>query len=89
MNAGNVAEVIADYTETFEDLQAYFPEACLAICSIPPRKRNSQKQTQANQDAKAINEYIQTIAHRRTDTLLYVDTWSMFWNNRNKLAIKR
>ena len=88
MNAGNVSKVIADYTKTIEDLQAYFPEARLAICSIPPRKGNSPKQAQANQDAKAINDYIQTITHRRTDTLLYVDTWSMLWNNSSKHAIK-
>ena len=88
MHAGNVSEVIADYTETIQDLQAYFPEARLAKCSIPPRKGNSPKQAQANQDAKAINNYIQTITHRRTDTLLYVDTWSMLWDNSSKHAIK-
>lgn len=71
----NMAECIGKVGKTF-------PDAILAISSIPPRKGKSQNVTRYNDQVSSVNTYLKKVADR-SENLVYLDNTHVFMNGTN------
>ena len=65
-------DTILNVTSAIYHAKKKFPEAGIAIASVPPRKGSERSQKKANEATASVNSYMQAMS-RRTKTVHYID----------------
>ena len=70
-------EIMLNANRAITAIEKKFPEADIAICSIPPRKGREREQSSANDVTLAVNSYMQALCRRSNNLLYYIDTYTL------------
>ena len=78
-NADDIGQVIIDYTLGIHTLRESFPQAKISLCSVPPRKGQSDIVKTTNEASLALNRFIVRLIS--TDSAVdFIDTYPVLTN---------
>ena len=70
-------DIMLNASRAITDVENKFPDANIAICSVPPRKGSERQQSNANDTTVAVNSYLHALCRRGGQMLFYIDTYAL------------